>query len=96
METCQKHPVFFSKSFFDFLKFDERQRAAVRPNIKYLNLRKTEVERQNTPFKIMRTGIYLDTFEYIQFFHADSVLLCVFGNNQRCCRAYYLNNILVN
>jgi hypothetical protein len=44
----------------------------------------------------MRTGIYLDTFEYIQFYHADSVLLCVFGNNQRCCRAYYLNNILVN
>lgn len=96
METCQKHPVFFSKLFFDFLNFDERQRSAVRPKVEYLNLRKTQVERQNTPFKVMWTGIYLDVFEYVQFCHEDSVLLCVFGNNQRCCRAYYLNNNLVN
>lgn len=96
METRQKHPVFFSKSFFDFLKFDERQRSAVRPKIECLNLRRTEVEMRNTPFKAMRTGTYLDTFQYVQFYHEDSVLICVFNNNQRCCRAYYLNNILVN
>ena len=96
METRQKRPVFFSKLFFDFLKINECQRATICSKIEYLNLPRTEVERRNLSFKIMREGTFLDIFQYIEFYHEDTTLLCVFSNDKRCCRAYSLNNILIN
>lgn len=95
MKTHQKRPVFFSKLFFDFLKINESQRATICPKIEYLNLRKTEIEKRNMPFKVMQEGMF-DVYEYVQFYHEDMVMLCIFDDNERCCRAYSLNNILVN
>lgn len=88
METQQNHPVFFSKSLFDFLKINTNQRITMKSRVDFLNLKRNEIEKRNTSAKIYQEGIFLETFRYIQFSMNDDLFLCVFNETDRCIRAY--------
>lgn len=96
MERTQRTmPVFFSSQLFDYLKIDLYKRATAQSKIEYLRLQKEDVEAL-TKAKITQEGFFWDVLHYVQFELKFGSLLCVFGHNGECCRAYFFSNIEAN
>lgn len=96
MERTQKAiPVFFSKQLFELLGISPLKRAAAQSRIEYLRMKKAEIE-SFTMGKIIRQGQFYNALQYAQYDMGFGSLLCVFGDNDECCRAYFFNDISAN
>lgn len=96
MEKTQKTtPVFFSKQLFELLGISPLKRAAAQPRIEYLRMKKVEIE-SSTMGKIIRQGKFHNVLRYALFDMGFGSLLCVFEDNDECCRAYFFNDISAN
>lgn len=96
MERTQKAlPVFFSSQLFDYLKIEPYKRTTAQSKIEYLRLKKEDVEVL-TKAKIAQEGFFWDVLHYVKFELKFGFLLCVFGDNGQCCRAYFFSNMSAN
>lgn len=88
-------PVFFSSQLFDYLKIDYCKRATAQSRIEYLRLKKQDIQAL-TRAEVYKEGIFADIIQYVQFDLKYGSLLCVFDDDEKCCRAYFFCDIDVN
>lgn len=88
-------PVFIAGQLFDYLEIGSIERMTAQSRIEYLRLTREQI-KCITMGSISRTGVFLDALKYVQFNLSFGSLLCVFDNSERCYRAYFFKDILLN
>lgn len=89
----QNRPVFFSARLFDHLQIEPYRRNRARVCIEFLALDKKTVSAL-TGGILLREGCFYRQLNYSEFQLYGGTLLCVFGPDGRCCRAYFFRAVL--